>query len=241
MKKKIFAYVGTRNENSQLIHYINNLKKDVLKYKNDDIEIEFNIFTAYNTNIYNSLGCKNCFNKGFCNQDKIENDDMALLKAKMLEADFLILSSPVYSHNVSGDTKTFIDRISYWCHLLRLAGKPGLVIASASSNGAHFVIDYLEKIFRYLGVLVVGRISIFSVKEPDIYEREKCAKIINEYLTGNLKVKSNEDLEAVFQTMKYIISNQSENHAEFLYWKNSGMYNCNTFQEYLDKLEYNLV
>jgi hypothetical protein len=39
MKKKIFAYVGTRNENSQLIHYINNLKKDVLKYKNDDIEI----------------------------------------------------------------------------------------------------------------------------------------------------------------------------------------------------------
>ncbi|PTR45858.1 flavodoxin family protein [Geobacillus thermodenitrificans] len=181
-----------------------------------------------------SFGLAKCFTQNFIHH----RSPCPLFR---LTSDFLILSSPVYSHNVSGDTKAFIDRISYWCHLLRLAGKPGLVIASASSNGAHFVIDYLEKIFRYLGVLVVERISIFSVKEPDIYEREKCAKIINEYLTGNLKVKSNEDLEAVFQTMKYIISNQPENHAEFLYWKNSGLYNCNTFQEYLDKLEYNLV
>lgn len=41
------------------------------------------------------------------------------LEKKILEADLIVLLSPVYLNNVSGAMKTFLDRIGSWVHTLR--------------------------------------------------------------------------------------------------------------------------
>jgi multimeric flavodoxin WrbA len=95
------------------------------------------------------LSCNNCFLKGNCVQDN--NDSMGLIKEKILEADLIILGSPVFAHNVSGDMKTFIDRISYWLHVFRLANKKSITITTSASNGNINVNNYLSKILTMLG------------------------------------------------------------------------------------------
>ncbi|MGY3419294.1 multimeric flavodoxin WrbA [Bacillus mycoides] len=231
MKKKVFAYVGSRNPESRLTLYVKNML-DKLNQIND---IEYDLYTADKTNINHSTGCKNCFNTGICDLEKNPDDHMELLKRKMLEADFIILASPVYSHNVSGDMKALVDRLSAWCHLMRLAGKAGIVLASAESNGAIHVLNYLEKIGCYLGINVVEKIGVVKI-DPSSEERfEEYIDLISQYLGDKQIVKSNEKLEAVFSTMQYIFANYPEDHVEHLFWKNNGLLECNDFQEVLDK------
>lgn len=62
------------------------------------------------------MGCSNCFSKTSCVLDK--DDDMSMLKEKMINADLIILGSPVYAHHITGDLMIFIDWISYWLILL---------------------------------------------------------------------------------------------------------------------------
>lgn len=61
-----------------------------------------------NLKINHCLGCFSCWTKtpGKC----VQNDDMAPLLQKLLEADFFIFGTPLYSFNVTGLMKNFIDR-----------------------------------------------------------------------------------------------------------------------------------
>lgn len=59
--------------------------------------------------IHHCIRCFNCWIKtpGKC----AYNDDMVALLQKYIEADFIILATPLYVYNVSGLMKNFIDRI----------------------------------------------------------------------------------------------------------------------------------
>lgn len=65
-------------------------------------------------NLKPCTGCYTCLARG---EDKCPiNDDRAAIEQKMLAADGIILSSPVYVSNVSGLMKNFIDRFAYTNH-----------------------------------------------------------------------------------------------------------------------------
>ena len=53
--------------------------------------------------------CRGC---GVCNSTHkcIQKDDMAALLDKMVEADVIVLATPVYFYSMDGQMKTFIDR-----------------------------------------------------------------------------------------------------------------------------------
>lgn len=106
------------------------------------------------------------------------SDDMDLIKRKILEADVLILASPVYLHNVSGSMKNFLDRISTWAHVMRLAGKYGVVITTTSNNGNIYVQDYLKSIATYLGLQLIGGYNIFVDIPNELYNQLKRKEII---------------------------------------------------------------
>ena len=53
-------------------------------------------------------GCLVCLKKGEC----FQKDDANSLLPKMMEADVVCFSSPVYYYSVSGQMKTFIDRMN---------------------------------------------------------------------------------------------------------------------------------
>ena len=57
-------------------------------------------------------GCTACY-QCFANKDKqcvIKNDELNSYVVKMIEADAIIIGSPVYFSNVTADVKAFIDR-----------------------------------------------------------------------------------------------------------------------------------
>jgi hypothetical protein len=47
--------------------------------------------------------------------------------------------------------------------------------------------------------------------------------------------KSTNDLENVFQAMKYLYRSYSPEHNDYLYWRNNGLFECDSFQEVLDE------
>ncbi|MBQ9791388.1 MAG: flavodoxin family protein [Clostridia bacterium] len=64
-----------------------------------------------NLNDYNIGFCKGCYacsnNDGVC----FQNDDMASLADKLISADVIVFATPVYFYSMSGQLKTFIDRL----------------------------------------------------------------------------------------------------------------------------------
>ena len=64
------------------------------------------------------LGCNACYrNGGTC----MQRDDMGELRAKMLEADVIVLASPIYFYSMTAQMKTLIDRT--YAFYQQLAGK----------------------------------------------------------------------------------------------------------------------
>lgn len=204
-------------------------------------EAEFEVITWDQVDIKPCIGCCNCFRYCECPQDK--TDDMASIKEKMLRADFIIWGSPVYAHQISGQMKIFIDRISYWLHLFRLAGKPGIVLTTTSSSGAMEILSYLSKMMFHTGIKAVAGYSAtasfqgsFSDNEDVDRKSEKAAVIISDYLSGRKKVTANNTQEAIFKALKPSIKmSHSSKPGEYEFWEKEGYFECSSFSELLEK------
>lgn len=68
------------------------------------------------------LGCRVCFDRG--EEACPLKDDVTAITRAMLDADAVVLASPVYVDDVSGLMKTFIDRNAWLCHRPGFDGKP---------------------------------------------------------------------------------------------------------------------
>lgn len=161
--KKVVAYVASRNNSSRSVTITENLLTELKRSLNH--RINTTLITPLTHNVHPPTGCKNCFNQGICPSDFLTNDDTNLIKNELLEADLIFLVSPVYSHNVSGDMKNLIDRISYWAHIFKLSGKPIILLASAESNGAKYVINYMNRVFTAMGATIIGQETFLNTVE----------------------------------------------------------------------------
>ena len=96
-----------------------------------NVEIEY-LFLK-DTNLKPCMGCFNCVTKG---EDKCPlKDDREAIEKKLLEADGVILSSPIYVLNVSGLMKNFIDRFAYTNHRPRFHGQKVLTVVNTGGMG----------------------------------------------------------------------------------------------------------
>lgn len=175
-------------------------KRILEKIKEEYNTFEYDILILSCLNIQKCKGCARCFIEG--NGCMSNQDDMRMVEQKLIEANLIILTSPVYSHNVSGDMKIFVDRLSYWSHLFRLVGKYGITISSSSTNGNCFVDQYLINTLRYWGVDVIGNISYTSNTPVNIFEINQLVKqVINIFDTN--EVIDIEAQEKIFQFYKH--------------------------------------
>ena len=104
---------------------------------------EFEYVWLKDSHIVPCKGCFACFPQG---EDKCPNrdDDIHVIEQKMLDADGVIFASPVYSMNVSGLMKTFIDRISYTGHRPRFFDKKAFFLVTTGIIGAGDVLKYMK-------------------------------------------------------------------------------------------------
>lgn len=180
---KIFAYIGSyRKKSSFSYHVVDNLLKNIADEYNINQE-EIFLCSPDKYNIKQCIGCNQCFIKGSCSID----DDMKKIKSKMLDSDIVIFASPVYVHQVSGNFKTFIDRIGHWTHTMMMSGKIGISVSLSDNNGNQFVTEYISKIMQYLGISVISNIEIkvLGMSKSGLdsiiqYESKKIIKLIKE-------------------------------------------------------------
>ena len=79
------------------------------------------------------LGCNACYrNGGTC----VQKDDMEEIRAKMLEADVIVLASPIYFYSMTAQMKTLIDRT--YAFFNQLAGKTFYFIVTCAATDASF-------------------------------------------------------------------------------------------------------
>ncbi|MGG0823504.1 flavodoxin family protein [Paenibacillus turicensis] len=231
--KNIFVYIGSRNENSRLFRYVH----QIIDYARAHCSIgNIDIYSPLNSNLLPSTGCKNCFQQGFCPNEENSHDDGHIIKAKLEQADIVILASPVYSHNVSSDMKLLIDRLSYWAHLFKLTGKAGIVVTTAESNGASFVSDYLVKTLSFMGASIEHTVNFVNSEQDlaDLYAEEAALKLI-ELCNDSYRATPTSQQEVTFQTMKMILSDYPKDHFEYRYWKENGFFDYQSYEELLNR------
>lgn len=116
-------------------------------------------------NIHGCLACEYCHGKG--QGSCVQKDDMQDIYEKLRETDMLILASPIYYHNISGQLKCAIDR--FYAALYPTAParlkKAALFLSSGDPDmyeGARF--SYEGDFLGYLGLEDMG---VFTNHDPD--------------------------------------------------------------------------
>jgi multimeric flavodoxin WrbA len=113
-------------------------------------------------------GCATCLEDGAC----WVRDDFNSVVRIVLEADAVILASPVYFFNVTAQMKTFLDRSLGYGHRPRGEWKPGLVLSVSAGHGETWVAEYLSRVIRAYGAFAVGRFTAIAVGPGEFLGKE---------------------------------------------------------------------
>ncbi|NYB51542.1 MAG: flavodoxin family protein [Methanobacteriaceae archaeon] len=237
---KIFGFIGSPLKKKSNTYTLTKMMIDELLQR--DNNIKYNLFTAGDVDIQPCNGCWLCMTKGTCPLD--EKDDMAFLKGKMLESDLIIWGSPVYAMQVSGQMKTFLDRLASWYHTLRLAGKPGITVSTTAGAGLEEVHQYLRLVLNAAGVKTIYSLDAYGTlpgtltyPENALKSAHKAAGKVYPFLNGEKTVESDNELENSFQVnKKKIVFGADVLRADYNYWREHGMLEINSFDELIRKI-----
>jgi len=180
-------------------------------------------------------GCGFCLEKGGC---WIRDDHKSIL-ARVLAADAIILASPVYFYNVTGQTKTFLDRSLSYGHRPRGTWKPGLAVSVSAGQGETTVAQYLGRMLAAFGAFPVGHLTAIAIGPGEFLGRqavEARAAHLAQDLFRALKEgwrypATDQDL-AFWLFMGHLVKeNQGFMKADHAHWEKLGLYE--SFEAYV--------
>lgn len=147
--------------------------------------IETEIIHVGNKDIRGCIGCRKCQTIGHCVFDDIVNETAP----KLIEADGIIIGSPVYYASANGTLVSFIDRLFYSTRAYDKTMKVGASVISARRAGCSATFDELNKYFT------ISNMPIVSSQYWNMVH-------------GNNPTEVNEDLEGL-QTMRTLGKNMA--------------------------------
>lgn len=116
------------------------------------------------------LGCGSCRATGEC----VMKDDMDRVYDSIQQNDVIVLGSPIYAWQVSGNIKVFMDRL---CRVLtpkyesRLNGPKKIAFAYTQGNPDAEMfkpyLDYQEQVYPFLGFTLAGRVQATGTRAKE--------------------------------------------------------------------------
>lgn len=97
------------------------------------------------------IACMKCFETGHCFREDIVRD----LQERLSEFDGIVLGSPVYYSNPTGQILSFAQRL-FFCKLDEMAGKLGASVVSCRRGGASATFESLNQFFTICNMPVVS-------------------------------------------------------------------------------------
>jgi multimeric flavodoxin WrbA len=170
------------------------------------------------------IACNTCHIKGQC----VLDDDIVDLQEKMLQADGIVLGSPVYFNSVTAQMKTVMDRLSQVIHLQSFLGKYACSVVTAGGPEIDITLAYMNDELIRLGCTVVGGVGA-TISIPGSLE----AAELNAVSMGRDLVKAIEEKRtypdqdtahaAMHERFKRLVAFNKDNWPyEYEYWVNQG-------------------
>lgn len=121
--------------------------------------------------------CKSCYSCKKNNSQCIINDDMTILSKKILESDLLIISTPIYMWQITGLTKSFMERLYPLYHFDKpseLKGKKLILFFTQATADSKMFEAYFEQVkssMIFLGFDVIDVVIIPEVRDINDYKK----------------------------------------------------------------------
>lgn len=203
---------------------------DVLNLVKNEIEVNLDIDFEYvelrKENLPLCIGCFNCIYKG---EDKCPHREvMEKIIKSIKEADALIITSPVYSMQISGLLKNFIDHMSYNFHRPSLFTKKALVITTTAGAGHKDAAQYVKNVLCYWGFNHIETLPI-AYRSMELTEKNKekilkGAKKFSEELKSQKLHKPSLKSVVMFNLWKAMSQEKyEEGSADYDYWHSEEM------------------
>ena len=108
-------------------------------------------------------GCKGCFGGHSSNECPcVQNDDMNRIYPAVKDCDIIVLASPLYYWNLSGQIRTAIDRLFALeegdGNLLRGHGRACALLMAAEGHGFDDVVLYFDHLMEHLNWKNLGHV-----------------------------------------------------------------------------------
>jgi multimeric flavodoxin WrbA len=149
---KVLAINGSPKQDGNTGQALQHLLREV---QNEGIETEF--VTIGNKSVHGCIGCGKCRTNANRRCGAFD-DAVNELLPKMIDADGLVLGSPVYYSGINGTIKSFLDRAFFVAGanggLFRL--KIGASVVAVRRSGGTAAFDQLNKYFQISEMMTVG-------------------------------------------------------------------------------------
>jgi len=179
MNKKIVILNGSPRRNGNTSALVREFTKGAESAGNTVIE-----FFLDRMNIH---GCKGCFS-GHSSKECpcVQKDDMSQIYPAVRDCDVIILASPLYYWNMSGQLRTTVDRLFALeegdGNLLRGHGRASALLMAAEGNGFDDMVLYYDHLMEHLKWKNLGH--VLAGGNGDVGDIEGKAELQKAYELG---------------------------------------------------------
>ena len=202
--------------------------EDLRELMQQNIPVEFEYLWLKDAHLLPCKGCYICIPRG---EEKCPNrDDAPAIEEKMRQADGVIFASPVYGMNVTGQMKTFVDRLSYIFHRPRFFDKKALLLSTAGGIGNREVLGYLDTVAGVWGFEVAGKAGLIippgsAIAPFRVTKNQNVLKQAAQDFSAALSRKTTKSpglmKVIIFHAQRAAFSQmEKESPCDYQYWKN---------------------
>ena len=148
---KIIIINGSYRKNGATALILHEMYQKLGTYPN--VEIQF--YNVADLNLIFCVGCCKCYKNGKC----IFNDDLEKLSKNLGTADGIIIGSPTYASNVSGQMKVLIDRGHFVIEQL-LFRKYAVSVSTYENYGGKDTSKILNRLLSYSGAAISNSLKL---------------------------------------------------------------------------------
>lgn len=229
---KIISIISSYRKNGNTNNVVKLIEDQITKNAekmNIPLKIERILLGHYD--IQFCKGCRICFDKG---EEKCQlKDDLLTIRDKILDADGIIIASPVYVEDINGIMKNWIDRMAFNNHRPEFAGKAAFLITTSGIGSSNHSLKTMKKALNAWGFYIVGQRkfrtgSLMSINKMKKQYNNKIIKVANKLTEAIVKNKvSNPTFYSLISfkvQQKYWqkVAAQKKNSYDYKYWFDKG-------------------
>ena len=192
---KIIILNGSHRKNGATALLLNEMYQKLQNHPN----VEVQLFNVADFDLKYCIGCCKCYKDGKC----IFNDNIEKLSENIETADGIIIGSPTYASNVSGQMKVIIDRGHFVIEQL-LFEKYAISVSTYENYGGKDTSKILNRLLSYSGATISNSLVIKVPFSTNPLSSSKTQNIVNNTIDKFYK-DIHEQKTYLYQKIKHFI------------------------------------